>query len=208
MLASGLADGEALDLFVLDFQEAFWQVPLSPAERRFFSAALLLGGVRKFVAYLRTAQGSRGAPNTWARVAALIMRLTQSVIMQRASLTCYVDDPLAVIKGTMEQRRQTAALIIYIWRALGLPLPLDKGQFGPEVVWIGGVIRVDKDGVTASIIPSLITDINELLIEFLGGNLISLKKLHTFVGKVNNGAGLFAVFTPVLAPIVGSVVSP
>ena len=35
MLASGLADGEALDLFVLDFQEAFWQVPLSPAERRF-----------------------------------------------------------------------------------------------------------------------------------------------------------------------------
>ena len=140
----------------------------------FFCAALILNGVRKLIAYLRTAQGSRGAPNTWARVAALIMRLTQSVVMQRASLMCYVDDPLAVIKGTTEQRRRAAALIIYIWSALGLPLSLEKGQFGPEVVWIGGVIRVDECGVTASIKPSLITDINERLTEFLGGNLISL----------------------------------
>ena len=46
MLASGLAEGEELDLFVLDFQEAFWQVPLSPAERRFFCAALVLKGIR------------------------------------------------------------------------------------------------------------------------------------------------------------------
>lgn len=77
------------------------------------------------------------------------MRLTQSVVMQRVSLMCYVDDPLAVIKGTKEQRRYIAALIIYIWSALGLPLSLDRGQFGPEVVWIGGVLRVDELGVVA-----------------------------------------------------------
>lgn len=33
-LTGGLAAGEGVDLVVLDFQEAFWQVPLNPAERR------------------------------------------------------------------------------------------------------------------------------------------------------------------------------
>ena len=62
--------------------------------------------------------------------------------------------------------------------------------------------------MTASIKPSLIIDINELLTEFLLGHLISLKKLHTFVGKVNNVASLLAVLRPFLHPLWAALYSP
>jgi hypothetical protein len=70
---------EDMEWFVLDFTEAFWQVPLHPAERRFFCAMIDTAGVRQYLVFLRTVQGSRSAPLTWARVAALVMRLTQSL---------------------------------------------------------------------------------------------------------------------------------
>ena len=48
---------EGVSLFVLDFTEAFWQIPLSPAERRFFAARLNIDGVEKFLVFLRMVQG-------------------------------------------------------------------------------------------------------------------------------------------------------
>ena len=75
-------------------------------------------------------------------------------------------------------------------------------------MWIGGVLKVDNLGVTASIKPSLIDDINELLTDFMSGNLISLKKAHSFVGKVNNVASLLAVLRPFLHPLWAALYSP
>lgn len=167
ILASGLAEGDGVDFFMLDFKEAFWQVPLNTAGRRFFCASLLLKEVWQYATYLGIAQGSRGAPNTWARVAALLMWLTQSLFTDKVALMCYVDDPLAVIKGTTEQRRQVAATIVHVWSALGIALSLDKEQFGSEVVWVGRVFKVDSLEVTASIKLSLIEDINPVLEELV-----------------------------------------
>ena len=45
---------------VLDFTDAFWMIPLHKSERRYFVTRI---GDRYFV-FLRTAQGSRGAPLT------------------------------------------------------------------------------------------------------------------------------------------------
>ena len=53
-------DNEEFDLeqFVLDYTDAFWQVPLHPKERRFF-----VGKIRGIIlSYLRAAQGSRNGP--------------------------------------------------------------------------------------------------------------------------------------------------
>ena len=123
---------------VLDFSDAFWQVPLHADEQRYFCAQMNLDGVKQFLVYLRRAQGSRGAPTSWARLAALVMRLTQSTFQEAIALLCYVDDPLCIISGSPVQRKMIAASIISLWSALGLTLQLRKGQFGRQVTWIGG----------------------------------------------------------------------
>ena len=58
-LLSKCQDGEDVDFFVLDYCDAFWQIPLHPEERRFFCAKVNIAGVAKFVAFLRAIKTSR-----------------------------------------------------------------------------------------------------------------------------------------------------
>lgn len=44
-LLSKCKPGEDLEWFVLDFTESFWQVPLDPAERKYFCAKLTVDGI-------------------------------------------------------------------------------------------------------------------------------------------------------------------
>ena len=97
---SDCEEREDMEFMVLDFSDAFWQVPLHPEERRFFCAKVQIAGVTKYVVFLRTVQGSRSAPLSWARVAAILMRLTQSAVgKNNARLHCFVDDPIASLKA-------------------------------------------------------------------------------------------------------------
>eukprot|EP00971_Amphidinium_carterae_P152120 3015172-Amphidinium_carterae.1 len=96
-----------LSMLVLDFSQAFWQLPIWPGERKYFTTKV--GEV--YYAHLRVAQGSRAVlgPDT-------------------TRLACYVDDPVATLSGpTAYQSRQVAHLIL-LWCALGLPLAFHKGQ--------------------------------------------------------------------------------
>ena len=70
---------EKVTVFVLDFSDAFWQIPINMGERRFFCATTVLKGRRRYLAFTRAEQGSSNAPTLWGRVAALIMRLSQSL---------------------------------------------------------------------------------------------------------------------------------
>jgi hypothetical protein len=62
--------------FVIDFIDAFYQIPLSRRERRLFVAKFR----KQFYVWLRNAQGSKAAPLTWAIFAALAMRIAMSVV--------------------------------------------------------------------------------------------------------------------------------
>ena len=62
--------------FVLDFTQAFWQIPIRPEERKYYCATAILRGKRRFLAYLRAAQGSAMAPLLFCRVISLVMCLT------------------------------------------------------------------------------------------------------------------------------------
>ena len=46
-LMSTLGPGMAMQWFVLDFGDAFWQIPLDPRERRFFCAKAIVEGFEK-----------------------------------------------------------------------------------------------------------------------------------------------------------------
>ena len=67
--------GELLEFLVVDAEDAFWQLPLRVSERRFF-----VGKVRnEYFIYTRTAQGSRGAPVSWAALFGLSTRCIQGL---------------------------------------------------------------------------------------------------------------------------------
>ena len=105
----------AVESFVLDFTDAFWQIPLLPSEQRFYCATAQLNGARTYVAFLRAAQGSTNGPTLWARVIALVARLTQSLFLpDEVRLMCYVDDPLAALAGSPEHRRLLTLSLIHI----------------------------------------------------------------------------------------------
>ena len=90
-------DGESTEQFVIDATDAFWELGLHPSERRYFVGKI--GG--SFYVYLRTAQGSRGAPLSWATVFGLICRCVQSLFY------------LASLSHTFPITTQKSANLIY-----------------------------------------------------------------------------------------------
>ena len=92
---------------------------LEAVERRYFCAQLELDGKMKYLMFLRTVQCSRSAPLSWARLAALAKSLTQSLFkLDKVSLHCFVDDPVAAVKGTEMERVVVVAPMALAWEAL------------------------------------------------------------------------------------------
>ena len=69
----------AVSAFLLDYTEAFWQMPIRPDEHKYFCATAILRGKRRYLSCMRTAQGTAIATLLWARLAAYAMRLSQSL---------------------------------------------------------------------------------------------------------------------------------
>ena len=55
--------------------DAFWQIPLKHCERRYYCGRLRRGHKCRYLVYLCTAQGSRGAPLAWAAMFGLITHI-------------------------------------------------------------------------------------------------------------------------------------
>jgi hypothetical protein len=204
-------EGEGVEWMVLDFTDAFWQIRLHPEERKFFCCRIKHKGKQKYIVFLSTAQGSRGAPLTWARFAALVMRLTQSLFDRNSlRLQCFVDDPIAAIKGSELRRKVVIAVITLVWEALGCQLAYAKGQRGNAADWIGGEldINIDEGILTAQVKKAIVVDITMMLEEFNTVNLIPLKKLESFIGKVNHAAGLLVTIRPFLQSLWAALYGP
>ena len=67
-------DEDLVEFMVLDFVDAFWQIPLYHDEPRYFVSRLK----SEYFVFRRTAQGSRNGPFSWACVVAHAQRLAQS----------------------------------------------------------------------------------------------------------------------------------
>ena len=88
------------------------------------------------------------------------MRLTQSLIdPDELRLVCYVDNPLAAIRGTPERRRLLVTLLILVWNGLGFKLTFKKGQLGQVVTWIGITVTIEIAGIRAKVKQEIIDDI-------------------------------------------------
>ena len=142
-------------MFIIDIVDAFWRIPLRREERQYFCARLH----GKFYAFLRTAQGSRGAPLTFAALIALAARLIQSLISgpqmhrwarEEGRMNVYVDDPIVVMRGNERRIRRVSSMVIG-WLLLGFPLAFHKAVLAPTVLWVGITLQID-DPMTRSVL--------------------------------------------------------
>ena len=206
LLEAGEDGTPPFEYLVLDFVDAFWNIPLTFQERRFFVGK----GDGEFLVYLRAAQGSRNRPLSWAGVASLLIRCTQSLFSgpARASggrpgprIQLYVDDPCVALRGTKAQRDRAAAIIVVVWSLAGFPLAFRKAQRGSSITWIGCAIGAESDHIAASIAQEKVEELRDLTLEHLRGNIISLVALRSYIGLVNHFATLLFVWRPFLGEL-------
>ena len=68
--------------------------------------------------------GLATAPLLWGRVAAWLIRLIQASMAQgQARLQCYVDDPLAAVRGTAREATDIALMMMVAFSGGGSPFP-------------------------------------------------------------------------------------
>ena len=196
-----LGTDEQLDLLVLDFVDAFWNVPLMASERRFF-----VGKLRsRYFVFLRAAQGSRNGPLAWAGVVSLAIRLVQACLWEGgecpARINTYVDDPLTVVRGTETRRNYLVACLVLLFTALGFPLSFRKGSRGTSVDWIGLNLSVRPRVVHLAIAEARVKELRDLAEEALLHNLVSKKWLKSFAGKASSFASILCFWRPFLRSI-------
>ena len=200
-------DDEDAEFLVLDFQDAFWHMPLSLSERKWFVARLR----NQYFVYLRNAQGSRNAPGGWGRIAALLGRMTQSLFCRTgARIEIYTDDPCMTVWGTKAVRDRTFAISILLWSLLGFPLSWRKGARGSSISWIGGQFSLKPGGagVTVRIVQEIFDDSMKLVEDMLGSNVIPLRTLSTAVGKLAHISNLLTVWRPFMASLYAALHGP
>jgi len=203
-----------VEQFVIDATDAFWELGLRPEERRFFVGKL----GDKFLVYLRTAQGSRGAPLSWAAVFGLICRCVQSLFFVgskaaphsfEADMQVYVDDPWVAAIGDKVARDRIVALLILAWRIIGVKLAFGKARRGQKVDWIGACMHiVDRGTVRAAIMKDRVDEIRHLTEVIAESNVVSIKELRSYTGKLQSMASLLHTWRPFVGMLWAALYQP
>ena len=168
-LASLVAFGSSVGVFVLDFKHAFMTVPLAIEEMPFNTSVVPQGLVRtraglddtepkegKLLVWRVLGFGGHANPLIYARVACFAARSGQALLFHPTSqsgyahgrLQLYVDDPAIVLYGDQHQQVEAIDVLISWWLLLGIPLSWKKGHFGSAEqghVWIGVHVQARGD---------------------------------------------------------------
>ena len=107
----------------------------------------------------------------------------------------YVDDPVLVVRGSRKVRREQVAILMLAWSVLGIALAVRKGQLGPRVDWIGFTFTLRRRAIVVSILACRLQEIRQLTDELAKGNVVSVKVLRTYVGKVQSLASLLYIWS-------------
>ena len=90
-----------IESLVIDFADAFWQIPLGELERRF--TVFEFDG--SYYVFQRAPQGSRGAPLLWARTVALACRSASLCPGDVVRLTATWMTPSSCASGQLRRTR-------------------------------------------------------------------------------------------------------
>ena len=179
-------------MLVLDFKDAFKQVPVNTMERRFLAGH----AAGAWFSYASIMFGVMPGPLLWGRVAALLMRMTQAVATGAGFIHCYVDDPVLIVYGTPAARRRLVLKIVLLWLAVGCRLSWRKGKFGKKVDWIGATFRISSRALAYIEVSDDKRD--ELVAELRAfkGAVLPRRRVRTLAGRVAWMAGLLPQLRP------------
>ena len=109
----------------------------------------------------------------------------------------FVDDPWLALLGSTSQTDRMIAVIIVVWRILGVSLAFAKGQLGDTVNWIGATLSIESSKTLAiTIIRDRLAELRELCAVILSANKVSVRCLRTFTGKCQSMASILHAWRP------------
>ena len=188
-----ILDEETILQMAFDIEDAFWNLPNHPQERRFFVTKL----GRKFIIILRTAQGSRNAMLTWSTVVSIAGRMVQSTFTDPSyrrrrstsgiAMEIYVDDPHVTMRGTPDRIKFNTVKLLAIWMALGFPIAFKKIAHGPAINWIGSrfTAACDERLVRVEVPQDKVMELIAITKEISSKNVIAHRQLKgRFLGVI------------------------
>ena len=185
--------GEKVEVWSLDFSDAFKQLPVRHQEKRFLSG-ITKGG---YFVYHTVLFGIKTGPLVWGRTAALIARMTQGVL-EKSRLQLYVDDPILSLRGTTEEIEAEMSRVTLLWSLLGLKIAFHKGTRGAVSEWVGAKIEVDNvaNSLEISVPAEKIEEWLKLARSLKTEPLVSFKAVERFTGKMAWAAGFVLQLRP------------
>ncbi|CAK0858261.1 unnamed protein product, partial [Prorocentrum cordatum] len=210
-LMSSRGFGDDIELLILDFVDAFRNVPLRFDERRHF-----VGRVKgECLVFFRAAQVSRNSPLSWAAAASLAIRCAQSVFapapsavgrgLEHARTQTFVNDPAISVRGSAEDRARRMSMIVLAWRVLGFHLAFHKAHQGVLVPWFGCVVTVGSTNSLVRVDKAKIDDCRAFVLECLRTNVVSAKRLRSALGSLARVASLVFIMRPFLNQMWGAL---
>ena len=197
-------DANHLQFMVADFRDAFKMLKTFPTERRFLAGRAL----DTYFVFCTVLFGVGTGPLVWCRVAAAIMRITQSVLCN-SRIACFVDDPIVVLGGALNNRISQALQALLLWTALGAGIAWKKASFNQSVQWIGGQLSLDsgKFAVRISLPAKRIEAfLQELLsIQACKRGMICRDRLRSLAGLGSWIGGMAPQVKPFIRQIWGAV---
>ena len=116
--------------------------------------------------------------------------------LEELRLQVYVDDPLAVARGTPQRRERLFTMLTLAWQVLGFPMALHKAQWGQRVDWIGIQLIWSNSSVVATVAEEKIAELTVLTNKILSKNVVANDELRTYCGKVQSLANLLFALRP------------
>jgi len=177
---------KSVELFTMDFTDAFYTLWLREADR----GSLVFRVAEGWAVFRRLCFGMAGAPLIWGRLAASACRLGQACFRpEELRLQCYVDDPASAVRGSAATRDRLIAILLLLWCAMGFGLSWEKGARGSSVPWIGATFTLGHhahpvpDGRGYRDFPGVAVTVQHMKFE----------ELRTEVDKIHRAKGLIPV---------------
>ena len=108
----------------------------------------------------------------------------------------YVDDLATAISGTKDFRDEIVATAVLISTLLGFRLAFRNTHRGPNIIWIGAQIELQRDRVVVSVPEVKMKAFLALVETTLSSNVVSVRAVRTLAGKANHLASILHVWRP------------
>ena len=197
-------DGQQPWLAAVDVKDAFMNVP-SGADKRFTVAARPKTQPEEgmeIIVFDTLVFGAGSSPTIWGRFAAWLGRSCAAIVPD-ASTQIYVDDPIFVLAGGLEQA-STDLTTLMLWFAIaGFPVKLSKAEGGKAINWVGARLELDDEAntVTVTIPTDKVGKLKETTDQMLRRPVIGKKQLRSYAGSLSFVAGLVTHLRPFLSSI-------